>query len=305
MSQLKKSINVFYTTRNLDVTKLSKILGLESFSINSKKVNPDFKSSELSVFVSKEIDKQYYVTSEYFRSKLQGKNQETFFYLPHIVNENTFFPHRELSKYKESYEFSGISYSFGFEPRSDDYQIFLLSFKDGLPSLFLDRDGVLNEDTGYVGDETKLNIFDWLCPAIKLCNDVGIPVIVITNQAGVARGYFNEENVTKVNNKIKQTFISKGARIDEFIVSFTHVNGIAPYNYESIFRKPMHGMVVQAASKFGIDTYKSLMIGDKTSDDMKPIVSNFYLLESKYHHAGEKKQWVFNEIIKWVKNSSD
>ena len=76
----------------------------------------------------------------------------------------------------------------------------------------------------------------------KKCNDSGIPVVVLTNQAGVGRGYFSKEDVKNVNKKIKSNYLLNNARIDEFFISYSHPDGSAPFNYESLFRKPMVGM---------------------------------------------------------------
>ena len=297
MSRFERKINLFYSTGNLNLLKVRKVLCLDGWDINAKKVDPDFKSKEPSIFISKDLPTKY----KFNFNAVLGQEKEKFLYLPEIIFKNKFFPHQELSKYKESLLFSGISYSFSFSPLDNYYDYQVLSPANGKSALFLDRDGVLNEDTGYVGDVTKLNILYDFVPVIKKCNEKGIPVIVLTNQAGVARGFFNEKNVNGINQKIKSSFKLKDALIDDFMVSFTHPDGISPYNYESFLRKPMPGLAIRAANKYGIDLISSCMIGDKPSDDLKPFVQSFYLLQSKYHKNGISKNDTIKKIFDWIK----
>ena len=135
---------------------------------------------------------------------------------------------------------------------------------------------------------------------IKKCNKKDIPVIVLTNQAGVGRGYFFKRYVDNVNNKIKAAYSSLGARIDDFIISYTHPEGVSPFNYYSLLRKPKAGMAVLAAEKYDIDLSKSLMIGDKTTDNLSPFVGFFLLLKSRYHEKGEGKDKVLLQINSWL-----
>lgn len=300
MSQLKKSINVYYSTSSLDTDKLIKTLGLELFNVISKKVKSSFISRELSIFVSEDIDENYYLSSELFLRESEGQRKEVFFYYPKILPENNFFPHRELFKYKESYKFSGISYSHGFKPREDRYKFMLFSLRGGKPALFLDRDGVLNEDTGYVGNKNDLIVLDWLAPLIRRCNENNIPVLVLTNQAGVAKGHFSKNDVKIINDEIKLFYRSLGAVIDDFFISFSHPDGAIGLNYCSVYRKPMHGMAIDAAAKHGINLSQSLMIGDKLTDDLYPIISNFCLLKSRYHEVGNNKEEILKQINYWL-----
>ena len=162
---VKKSINVYHSLDKIDVNDIQRILNLHEYDLTPQKVSLNFESKELSLFISKKLGQKYYLKSELFLNK--GKNEETFFYFPKIQNENSFFRHKELSKFRESYEFSGASYSFGFKPKTIKYNYLLFFLKDGKRALFLDRDGVLNEDTGYVGDVEKLSVLNWLCPIVK------------------------------------------------------------------------------------------------------------------------------------------
>ncbi|OGO04830.1 MAG: hypothetical protein A2Y60_02390 [Chloroflexi bacterium RBG_13_54_9] len=134
-------------------------------------------------------------------------------------------------------------------------------------AVFLDRDGTIIEDTGYVGECGKVRFLPRASQAIKLLNKSGFEVIVITNQSGVARGYFTEERVKEVNSYIQESLIRGGASIRKIYYCPHHVEGIVErYRKECYCRKPNPGMIEEAAREFGIDLEKSFVIGDKVSD---------------------------------------
>jgi D,D-heptose 1,7-bisphosphate phosphatase len=135
------------------------------------------------------------------------------------------------------------------------------------PAVFLDRDGVLNEDSGYIGDFDR---FVWLPGAaegIKLLNDAGIFVFVVTNQAGVARGFYDEEAIQVLHGAIAADLARGGAHIDDFRYCPFHPEGAVPrYTRASDWRKPEPGMLLDLLSAWPIDAAGSLMIGDKETD---------------------------------------
>jgi D-glycero-D-manno-heptose 1,7-bisphosphate phosphatase len=125
---------------------------------------------------------------------------------------------------------------------------------------FLDRDGVLIEDTQYPGDPKTIRFLPDIGPAVKTLSQKGFKVIVISNQSGIARGFFPEENVKKINEKINRKLAAEGAHIDAFYYCPHHPDE----NCEC--RKPKIGMLKQARKDFGIDFKKSWMIGDALKD---------------------------------------
>jgi len=132
---------------------------------------------------------------------------------------------------------------------------------------FLDRDGTIIEDTGYVGEISKVRFLPGASAGIKLLNDNGFKVIIITNQAGVARGFFTEERVKEINAYIRESLVQEGAMIDEFYYCPHHVEGIIEeYRKDCYYRKPNPGMIEKAVSDFDIDLDESFVIGDKYSD---------------------------------------
>ena len=135
------------------------------------------------------------------------------------------------------------------------------------PAAFLDRDGVLNVDHGYVHRPEQL---DWIAgapEAVRLLNDAGYAVIVITNQAGVARGYYDEAAVRHFNAHMQDSLAAMGARIDAIYYCPHHPHGtVKEFAIACRCRKPMPGMLEQAAGDWPLDLAHSFLIGDKDSD---------------------------------------
>lgn len=134
-------------------------------------------------------------------------------------------------------------------------------------AVFFDRDGVINVDTINLH---KIEDFVWIDgakEAIKFCNDNGYLAIIITNQSGIARGLFTEDDVKKLHNFAQEELKKFGAHIDAFYYCPHHIEGtVAPYNIECSCRKPKPGMILQACKDFDIDVKQSFMVGDKQRD---------------------------------------
>lgn len=135
------------------------------------------------------------------------------------------------------------------------------------PVAFLDRDGVLNVDREYVHRADQLEWIAGVPEAIRLLNDSGYLVIVVTNQSGVARGYYDETAVVELHRHMRDHLGARGARIDAFYYCPHHPDGkISPYAMRCDCRKPGTGMFEQAARDWPIDRARSFMIGDKDID---------------------------------------
>jgi D-glycero-D-manno-heptose 1,7-bisphosphate phosphatase len=135
------------------------------------------------------------------------------------------------------------------------------------PAAFLDRDGVLNVDHGYVHRPEQL---EWIAGApesVRLINEAGYYAIVITNQSGVARGFFDEAAVKSFHAHMQSALAGKGARIDAFYYCPHHPDGtVKPFAMACSCRKPRTGMLEQAARDWPIDINRSFFIGDKDRD---------------------------------------
>ena len=136
------------------------------------------------------------------------------------------------------------------------------------PALFLDRDGVLNEDRGYVH---RWEDFTWIPGAretVAAFNRAGWLVIVVTNQSGVGRGYYAEDDVHALHKRMQDELARIGGRIDAFYHAPQHPEApVEAYRHpDPPLRKPNPGMLLQAMADWPIDREASLMIGDKPSD---------------------------------------
>jgi D-glycero-D-manno-heptose 1,7-bisphosphate phosphatase len=136
-----------------------------------------------------------------------------------------------------------------------------------LPAVFIDRDGTINRDVGYLADPDELEIYPWSAAAIRLINDAGMKTIIITNQSGVARGLCTEEALATIHKRLTERLLSEGARIDAIYYCPHHPEiGEPPYRQLCHCRKPDPGMINKAAREHDVDVASSYMIGDKVSD---------------------------------------
>lgn len=134
------------------------------------------------------------------------------------------------------------------------------------PAAFLDRDGVINKDKKYI---YKIDDFEWIEGAkesIKYLNDKNFYVFIVTNQSGIARGYYNESDVNFLHKYINDELNNIDAHIDEFFISPYHPDNTNEYLHLSHLRKPKTGMLDLAASKWPIDKSRSFLVGDKSTD---------------------------------------
>ena len=127
---------------------------------------------------------------------------------------------------------------------------------------FLDRDGTLNVEVNYLHDPDKLILEKNVPQALKLLQDNGFKLIVITNQAGVAKGMYSEKEIIAVHEKMQQLLSAYDVMIDAFYYCMHHPD----FTGECLCRKPGTGLFMQAAEKFNIDISRSYMIGDRLSD---------------------------------------
>jgi D-glycero-D-manno-heptose 1,7-bisphosphate phosphatase len=135
------------------------------------------------------------------------------------------------------------------------------------PALFLDRDGVLNVDHGHVGSIERFEWIDGAIDTVRRANDMGWLVFVVTNQAGVAKGYYDEDAVQELHRFMQTELLAHGAHIDEYRYCPYHPEGVIEhYRRQSDDRKPRPGMLLDLMERWPVDKGASLMVGDKESD---------------------------------------
>jgi D,D-heptose 1,7-bisphosphate phosphatase len=135
------------------------------------------------------------------------------------------------------------------------------------PAVFFDRDGVLNHDSGYIFEPSKLKWIDGAHQAVKAVNDAGYFAFVVSNQSGVARGLYQESDVRTLHRWMADDMAMMGAHIDAFEYCPDHPEGtIERYRRVSDRRKPAAGMITDLLSRFRVNADDSILIGDKASD---------------------------------------
>ena len=135
------------------------------------------------------------------------------------------------------------------------------------PAVFLDRDGTMIEDVGYLDDQERIAFFPWTVDAIRALNHAGFAVVVVTNQAGIARGFFSEAFVQETHRRIAARLKAGGARIDAYYYCPHHPDGtVDAYRIRCDCRKPGGGMAERAARDLGVDPARSFVVGDTWLD---------------------------------------
>ena len=138
---------------------------------------------------------------------------------------------------------------------------------EGRPALFLDRDGVIVEDTHYLGRAEDMRMVTGAVEAIARCNRLGIPVVLVSNQSGIARGLYDWEGFHAVQAAISAALANAGARVDAVFACAYHTDGSAPLNIaDHPWRKPNPGMIVAAGKRMKLDLSRSWIVGDRASD---------------------------------------
>ena len=141
------------------------------------------------------------------------------------------------------------------------------NFPAGRPALFLDRDGTINVDTGYPDDPAAMELRDGIASVIEAANRHGVPVVVVTNQSGIARGYFGWDAFAWVNGRVLDLLSEKNAFVDMVLACAYHEAGRGALAIaDHPMRKPNPGMLLEAGRRLGLDLKHSLIVGDKPAD---------------------------------------
>ena len=134
-------------------------------------------------------------------------------------------------------------------------------------ALFLDRDGVINVDHGYVHTPEKFEFVEGIYDLCRLARQLSYLLVVVTNQAGIGRGYYSEDDFHRLTNWMCGQFTAHGVEIAKVYFCPDHPeHGIGRYRRESPMRKPNPGMILGAATEFSLDLADCVLVGDKASD---------------------------------------
>ncbi|MEG6512210.1 HAD family hydrolase [Desulforamulus ruminis] len=135
------------------------------------------------------------------------------------------------------------------------------------PALFLDRDGVINSDHGYVYKQENFQFIEGIFELCRTAKQLGYLIFVVTNQAGIGRGYYTEQDFLELTDWMCGVFSDKGIVIDGvYFCPYHPEHAVGQYKVDSPYRKPGPGMILQAAEEFDIDLVRSVLVGDKETD---------------------------------------
>ena len=136
-----------------------------------------------------------------------------------------------------------------------------------LPAVFLDRDGTINEQMGYINHISRFVLLPGVIQAIRRLNSLQVPVVVVTNQSGLARGYFPESLLQTVHEEMRRQLQAEGAHVDGIYVCPHHPEARQErFRQNCTCRKPKTGLLEQAAAELKLDLSRSYMVGDRWSD---------------------------------------
>jgi len=139
--------------------------------------------------------------------------------------------------------------------------------KDPRPAIFLDRDGTIIEEIGYIDDPEKVQLLPGAVEALRIFRQLRFWILVLSNQSGVARGFFPESRVGAVNQRLQEQLRAQGVEVDAFYYCPHHPQAAVPaYRVECDCRKPRPGMIQQAMREFPVVLDRSVIIGDRYSD---------------------------------------
>ena len=174
---------------------------------------------------------------------------------------------------------------------------------------FLDRDGVINVDSGYVG---RWEDFEYLPDAIeglKQLQSAGYKLVVVTNQSGIARGYYSEDDFLLLTETMKADLENRGVVLTAvYYCPYLEDADLESYRVTSDLRKPEPGMLLKAAQDHDIDLSRSIMVGDKVSDmvaaERAGVPDRYHVTEGRPHNASTKVSSLLDAALEATKTSA-
>jgi D-glycero-D-manno-heptose 1,7-bisphosphate phosphatase len=183
------------------------------------------------------------------------------------------------------------------------------------PAVFIDRDGTINEQMGYINHPSRFIMLPGAAEAFRILNNEGYFAIIISNQSGVARGYFPIETVYDIHSRMNDSIRKQGGKIDGIFFCPHYPKGSVPeYTLDCDCRKPKTGLITQACKKFNIDLTKSYMVGDHYTDIELADRSNIDgilvrtgygngVIEYNLPHMSIKPKYIADDLldaVKWI-----
>ncbi len=172
-------------------------------------------------------------------------------------------------------------------------------------ALFLDRDGIINVDSGYVHTIDSFVFVDGIFDLCHRAEQSGYLIIVVTNQAGIGRGYYSEGDFLNLTEWMSGQFEKNGVKITKVYFCPYHIDGIGIYKQASFRRKPNPGMILEACVEHGIDPKQSIIIGDKETDiesGLNALVGTTIIIDKSNAHT--KAQYKFDSLIQLMLSKS-
>ncbi|TNF27678.1 MAG: HAD-IIIA family hydrolase [Deltaproteobacteria bacterium] len=261
----------------------------------------DFNPQGSGVLTFTEQDEVNFSLRSILGSVKNAKNCIHFYYLEdegvegHQFDKN--FKINDRGVCRENWSYSGISFTpERAEPTSPAvgaHGIPIVRYKKPNPAqlfhraLFLDRDGIVNKDKSYVHKFEDIEWVSGIFELIKAAKESKWKVVVLTNQSGVARGYYQESDVIEVHKQMNEYLEAKGCGVDGWYYSLCHNQGlIEELKAQSYYRKPWPGMMLQAASELNLEIEGALMVGDKKTDILHLPGPEYHLLQGNYDLQG-------------------
>ncbi len=170
-------------------------------------------------------------------------------------------------------------------------------------AIFLDRDGVINIDKGYVYKWQDFELCDYAIEGLKGLMNLNYKLIIITNQSGIARGYYSQKEYASFTNKIKAHMEEEGVHLTGVYHCPHHPLGVVKeYSYKCTCRKPEIGMIIQACEEHKIDIGQSILVGDKQSDLQAAIKAG---IQRRYLISNNSNVEAIDKNAKVVKNLNE
>jgi D-glycero-D-manno-heptose 1,7-bisphosphate phosphatase len=159
-------------------------------------------------------------------------------------------------------------------------------------AVFLDRDGTIIEEVGYLDRPERVEFFPWTIDAIRVLNRAGLATVLVSNQSGIARGFFTESVVDDVHRRMAEMLAAGGAHIDAYYYCPHHPDGrVAGLARVCDCRKPARGLVDRAVAEFGVDPGRSFVVGDRWLDVglARTVGAKGVLVRTGYGDSEERK----------------